>query len=44
MPATVNNENCETIGILGGLEAGNTKINGVEFYQVAKFIKTIWRD
>ena len=43
MAAVVYSENCEQLGILGGI-AGNTKINGVEFGQVAVKIKTIWKD
>jgi hypothetical protein len=43
MAATVYNENCEKLGILGGF-TGNTKINGVEFGQVAVKIKTLWKD
>jgi hypothetical protein len=43
MAATVFSENCEKLGILGGF-AGNTKINGVEFGQVAVKIKTLWKD
>jgi hypothetical protein len=43
MAATVYSENCENLGLLGGL-AGNTKINGVEFGQVAVKIKTVWKD
>jgi len=31
------------LGILGGF-AGNTKINGVEFGQIAVKIKTLWTD
>ena len=43
MASTVFSENCENLGILGGI-AGNTKINGVEFGQVAVKIKTLWKD
>jgi hypothetical protein len=43
MAASVFTENCEKLGILGGF-AGNTKINGVEFGQVAVKIKTLWKD
>jgi hypothetical protein len=43
MAATVYSANCEKLGILGGI-AGNTKINGVEFGQVAVKIKTLWKD
>ena len=43
MASTVFSENCENLGILGGF-AGNTKINGVEFGQVAVKIKTVWKD
>jgi hypothetical protein len=43
LAATVFSENCEKLGILGGF-AGNTKINGVEFGQIAVKIKTLWTD
>ena len=43
MAASVFTDNCENLGILGGI-AGNTKINGVEFGQAATLIKTIWQE
>lgn len=43
MATMVYSENCESLGTLGGL-TGNTKINGVEFGQVAVKIKTVWKD
>jgi hypothetical protein len=43
MGANVYNENCEMIGMLGGI-AGNMIINDVRFDQAAKFQKTIWKD
>ena len=39
--ADVYNENCECIGILGGI-AGNNIINNELFIGNAKLIKTIW--
>ncbi len=39
--AFVYDENCDTIGLLGGF-AGNTKVNGQDFAN-AKFIREIWR-
>jgi len=38
----VVDENCTTLGILGGLK-GFTKINGVEFFANAVFITNIWK-
>ena len=43
MAAVVYSENCENIGTLGGF-TGNTKINGVEFGQVAVKVKTVWNN
>jgi hypothetical protein len=41
MASGVYNENCEQIGILGGI-AGNNIVNNEIFIGHAKFIKTIW--
>jgi hypothetical protein len=41
MAAGVYNENCQNIGILGGI-AGINVVNGEIFFGHAKFIKTIW--
>ena len=39
--AAVLNQNCESIGNLGGI-SGALTINGINFYQNATKIKTIW--
>jgi hypothetical protein len=41
MGAVVYSNNCESLGILGGI-AGNNIINNEIFIGHAKFIKTIW--
>jgi hypothetical protein len=41
MASSVYNENCQNIGILGGI-AGNNIINNEVFFGHAKFIKSIW--
>lgn len=41
MASSVYNENCECIGILGGI-AGNNIVNNEIFIGHAKFIKSIW--
>ncbi len=38
---SVLNENCDTLGYLNGF-AGNTQINGVDFYQNAVFEYEVW--
>lgn len=37
----VLNENCDTLGFLGGI-AGNGTINGQNFYTTASYESTIW--
>jgi len=37
----VLNENCDTLGFLGGI-AGNGTINGQNFYATATYVSTIW--
>ena len=39
--ASVYSEDCEIIGTLGGF-SGSETINGINFYQNATLIKTIW--
>jgi hypothetical protein len=41
MASSVYNENCQNIGILGGI-AGNNVINNETFFGHAKLIKKIW--
>jgi hypothetical protein len=41
--ATVYSEECLSLGFLGGF-SGNTLIQGVNFYNNAKFIKRIWEN
>jgi hypothetical protein len=43
MGAYIYSENCEKLGMLGGI-AGNLIINNARFDQEAVFIKTIWED
>lgn len=40
LPTFVKDENCNTLGYLGGLE-GNTRINGTEFSS-AQHVRTLW--
>lgn len=40
---SVYSEECYSLGFLGGI-SGNTIIQGVKFYDVAKFIKRIWKN
>ena len=40
--ADVLNNNCEIIGQLGGF-TGNTKINGVDFFEEGEFIARVWQ-
>ena len=39
----VVNYDCDTIGYLGGL-IGNTEINGKEFFEKAKFVRTLFEN
>jgi hypothetical protein len=43
MGAAVYTEKCEYLGFLGGI-AGNLKINGIVFHDIAIFQKEIWHD
>lgn len=36
------NSNCEVLGTLAGF-IGNTKINGVDFYEKSKFVSVVWQ-
>ena len=39
--AFVKDHKCESIGFLGGI-AGNTEIDGKDFYDHAEFIRVVW--
>jgi len=41
--ADVLNINCDIVGVLWGF-AGNKKINGVDFFENAKLIRTLWQN
>lgn len=41
--ASVYSEECYSLGFLGGI-SGNTFIQGVKFYDVADFVKWIWKN
>jgi hypothetical protein len=41
--AEIFDSNCNYLGLIGGI-AGVTKINGVEFYENADYIKTVWHN
>lgn len=43
MTSEVIDENCNTLGYLGGI-TGNSKINNEDFYANAIFVRTIWRN
>lgn len=41
MTSEVMNDNCRTLGYLGGF-AGSSTINGVDFWSNATYVATIW--
>jgi hypothetical protein len=43
MGASVYSQDCNSLGFLGGI-SGNTLIQGVKFYDEAKFVKRLWQN